>query len=89
MATFEFDPVSRELLQSRPLGVEIPKTAYKIKNEMVIVEAAPKTSSLLVAIMITLIIIMIFFFVFLMWLLFVKTEDQEPTAFFTWLVRRT
>jgi len=88
MSRYAFDPVSRELKYANPSGAEIPESAYALNSSYVYVQQTKRTSPFLIAMVVTVLILVIIAMVYLGWLLFIRTADQPPSAFFSWITGR-
>lgn len=86
MSRLVYDPISRELINSKPRGVEIPVEAYSVYEPSPIYYPQRTTSAFLTALLVVLIIVLIFLLIYLTWVVFVKTADQKPSAFFSFLL---
>lgn len=87
MSRFVFNPVTRELDYTNPKGVEIPETAFNSNRGQTYVQACKSTSPILIAIAITLFVLLILVTIYLIWLMYIKTNDQTPTDIFSWFTR--
>jgi hypothetical protein len=88
MSRYVFDPISREFKYAIPTGAEIPNAAFNLNSSTLYIRPSQKTSPLLIALLVTIIVLVILAAVYLGWLLFVKTESQNPTEFFSWITGR-
>lgn len=88
MSRYVFNHISGELEYSKPTGVEIPGQAFRMNAERVIVEQGKRTSILLIALVVLLIVVLILVLIYLLWLIFVKTAEQTPASFFSFITGR-
>ena len=86
MSRYVFNPLTGELEYTIPSGSVIPEAAFNHNPETVIIQSAPRTSPFLIAIVITLVVVLLLFTIYTVWLIFIKTQDQNPADFFTWIV---
>ena len=85
MSVMVYDPISKELIYTKPRGVEIPASAYDL-NSPTIVENPPKsTSPLLIAIMVIIILFFILVLIYLTWLIFIRNSTDTPASYFRWI----
>lgn len=86
MSRYVFNPITNELEYSKPRGVEIPDSAFRLNAEPnIVVLPRARKSPMLIVLIVVLIIIFILLMIYLTWLLFVKTSDQSPTAIFSFI----
>lgn len=88
MSRYVFDTSSRELKYANPTGAEIPNSAFNLNSSTLYIRPSKRTSPLLIALLVVIIIVVILAAVYLGWLLFVKTKNQSPTEFFSWITGR-
>lgn len=88
MSRYVFNQITGELEYSKPSGVEIPAQAFRMNAERVIVESGKRTSVLLIALVVILIVLLILVIAYLLWLIFLKTAEQTPASFFTFITGR-
>lgn len=86
MSRFVFNPITNELEYSKPRGVEIPKSAFKLNADPdIIILPRARRSPLLIVLIVILLIIFILLLMYLVWLWFIKTPNQSPTDVFAWI----
>lgn len=88
MSSFTFNPLTRELQNSKPVGVEIPNSAFNLNSSTLYIQPSSRTSGVLVAVVVTLIILLILAIVYLAWLIFIRTSNQSPADFFYFITGR-
>lgn len=85
MSAYVFDPLTRQLEYSKPAGVQIPASAFDLNASTLYIQPSSRTSGFLVALAITLIVLLIIALIYLGWLIFVKTVNQSPADFFSFI----
>lgn len=80
MSRLVYDPITKQLINSNPRGVEIPESAYAVYEPSPIYYPKKTTSPFLIALMIVLLIILIALLIYLPYYIFIKDNSVVTTT---------
>lgn len=84
-----FDPITQKTIYGKPQNVELPISYAEIKKPYIINPPPKSTSPWLIAFLIVFLVLLIILIIYFIWLLFIKSSNDNPASFFYWIIGKS